>query len=144
VNLFRSQNIELENIIKDYEAQSLKSRESIDKEREKDREFISFEFQDTIKGLETKLVNASMEIDQLRKETDQANQKYQLVQSDIEQKDASINALQKKIQSLVQENARLMRSKSPTKGGIEGPTKVFEIYGEELIKLQHFNQELGK
>jgi len=142
VNLFRSQNIELENIIKDYEAQSLKSRESIDKEREKDKEFISLEFQETIKGLETKLINATMEIEQLKKENEQANQKYQLTQNDIEQKDANLGALQRKIQSLIQENARLLRSKSPTKG--EAPTKILEVYSEEIIKLQCFNQDLQK
>jgi len=142
VNLFRSQNQELENILKDFEAQSLKSKESIDKDREKDREFISFEFQETIKGLETKLVNASMEIDQLKKENEQANQRYQSLQNDGEQKVANINALQKKIQSLVQENSKLMRSRSPNgKGSAAG--NLFENYGEELTRLKLFNQEIS-
>jgi len=107
VNLYKSQNAQLEATIKNYEEEALKSKVSIEKEREN----MILEKMDTIKELQTKLTQNEIIIEQLQTEKEEMNAKITVLQDESESKDAVINSLQKKIQSLVEETKRLSNSK---------------------------------
>lgn len=102
MNLFKTQNAELETVIKNFESNSNKSRESIEKEIATP----SPELEETIKTLKARLISAELTNEQLQEEKNQLNQRLLELEQVTETKDANINSLKKKIQSLVQEHEK--------------------------------------
>ena len=96
---------ELETVIKGYEAHSVKSKESLEKE------VISLENDEMIKELKSKLAKVEIDSEQLQQDKDSLTKQIANLQSDLETKDANVNSLRRKIQSLVQENEKISSMK---------------------------------
>lgn len=101
MNIYRSQALELESIVKNYEAQAVPSKESVEKD------VGCPEIDETIKGLKQKLARAELEIEQLNYDKETLKKRVTTLTNESELKDANLNSLKRKIQSLVQENEKM-------------------------------------
>lgn len=121
MDLYRIQNTELEAALKEIESQSPKSKESIEKD------FSRTENDEIVKELKARLIKAELENEQIQQEKEKLNKQIDDLTNEVEQKDANINSLKKKIFSLIQENDKFS---SAIKNNIDTKSETVSIPSE--------------